>query len=246
MTDTPSNKEGMSKWLWLWAPALIFVGPSILKAMSPSIYNLTQRESGIVENLTAAVLILAIVYGARSFRARARLPVRWLGVWIALVSLAAFGFLGEEISWGQHYFHWETPEGWGDVNIQDETNLHNLHKQFEKIPRLLFSVITFVVGIAIPITMRAKRISLSPASPYYWLWPTIVCMPTCIMALTIGLPEKITHELDIELWNVLVVEPGELKECFLAIFMFLYTLSFYRRLEERGRQGDEEARPAPG
>ena len=246
MPDIPSNKEHITKWLWLWIPALIFVVPSILKAISPSIYILTQRENGIVENMTVAFLVLAVVYGARSFMARSILPVKWLGIWIALVSLAAFGFLGEEISWGQHYFHWQTPQGWSEINIQHETNLHNLHKYFEKTPRFLFSVMALVGGIVIPITIRAKKISLSSDSPYYWLWPTIVCMPTCIMALTIGIPEKITHELERELWDFLVIEPGELKECFLAIFMFLYTLSFYRRLQARGGQKKEEARPTPG
>lgn len=236
MAYTHSYKEGIPTWIWLWGPAVIFVAPSILKAISPSIYRLTERETGIIENLTVLVLVLAIGYGVRSFRARSKLPVRRLGVWIALVSLAALVFLGEEISWGQHYFHWETPELWSGVNYQNETNLHNLNKLVNHLPRFLFSVMTFVGGIVAPIIIRAKRISLNPAAPYYWLWPTIVCTPACIMALTIGIPDKIAYELDLELWGFLEIDPNELKECFLAIFMFLYTLSFYLRLKKQGLQ----------
>jgi hypothetical protein len=33
---------------------------------------------------------------------------------------------GEEISWGQWLFHWETPAAMAAVNLQQETNLHNL------------------------------------------------------------------------------------------------------------------------
>jgi len=231
-----SNKEGIPNCLWLWIPALIFVAPYILKAIGSSIYGLIEGERGIVENLTVVALALAIIYGVRSFRARFRLPVSWLGAWIALVSLAAFVFLGEEISWGQHYFHFETPERWSDLNIQHEMNLHNLNKLINHIPRFILSVIAFVGGIIIPIVIRAKRISLNPAAPYYWLWPTIVCTPTCIMAMSIGIPDKIAYELHLELWDFLVIRPGELKECFLAIFMFLYMLSFYLRLKKQELQ----------
>lgn len=44
-----------------------------------------------------------------------------LGVAIVLV----FGG-GEEASWGQQYFGWETPEPIAEQNEQDETNVHNL------------------------------------------------------------------------------------------------------------------------
>ncbi|MFW6148189.1 MAG: hypothetical protein ACOC6B_07350 [Thermodesulfobacteriota bacterium] len=236
MTYTRSTKEQISRWLWLWIPALIFVAPGILKAASPFLYSLTKGETGIIENLTAVVLFLAVVYGIRSFRSRSELPVRWLGVWIAMVTVAALVFLGEEISWGQHYFHWETPEQWSHINLQNETNLHNLNKLVNHIPRFILSMAAFVGGIVVPIVIRAKRISLNPAAPYYWLWPTIVCTPTSIMALTIGIPDKIGYELDLALWEFLTFYPGELKECFLAIFLFLYTLSFYRRLQQRAQR----------
>ncbi len=36
---------------------------------------------------------------------------------------------GEEMSWGQHLFGWGTPEWLGEVNGQNETNLHNINKK---------------------------------------------------------------------------------------------------------------------
>src|SRR6185437_12681351 len=42
---------------------------------------------------------------------------------------------GEEMSWGQHFFHWKTPEYWAMVNRQQETNLHNIYPAFEQWPR---------------------------------------------------------------------------------------------------------------
>jgi hypothetical protein len=41
-------------------------------------------------------------------------------------ALACLGIAGEEISWGQRLVGWTTPEALGGVNVQDETNLHNI------------------------------------------------------------------------------------------------------------------------
>ena len=40
--------------------------------------------------------------------------------------LLFFVAFGEEISWGQRIFNWETPEAIEKINFQQETNLHNL------------------------------------------------------------------------------------------------------------------------
>ena len=45
---------------------------------------------------------------------------------IFLKILALTYFLGEEISWGQHFFNWQTPTLFSDYNNQNETNLHNI------------------------------------------------------------------------------------------------------------------------
>ncbi|GJL97445.1 MAG: hypothetical protein DHS20C06_12620 [Hyphobacterium sp.] len=43
-----------------------------------------------------------------------------------LCTIGAFVIAGEEMSWGQWIFHWTTPEALAAVNLQNETNLHNL------------------------------------------------------------------------------------------------------------------------
>jgi disulfide bond formation protein DsbB len=37
-------------------------------------------------------------------------------------ALSCLYIAGEEMSWGQHFFHWNTPEYWAMVNRQEETN----------------------------------------------------------------------------------------------------------------------------
>ncbi|WP_394692090.1 hypothetical protein [Hyphobacterium sp.] len=47
-------------------------------------------------------------------------------VLFVLLGLAAIVIAGEEMSWGQWIFGWSTPETLAAVNLQNETNLHNL------------------------------------------------------------------------------------------------------------------------
>lgn len=42
------------------------------------------------------------------------------------LACACFFVAGEEVSWGQWIFHWDTPDALAEANLQGETNLHNL------------------------------------------------------------------------------------------------------------------------
>lgn len=84
------------------------------------------REDGVVEYATALFLFVAsliLVMNAASLKAR--------GAGLAVVCTAFYALLfffaaGEEISWGQRIFGWETGETFREINKQQETNLHNL------------------------------------------------------------------------------------------------------------------------
>ncbi len=136
------------------ALATVRVDPTLL-------YRVT-REDGVVENLSALALLgLGLSLGWRLWRQRPPALQGWplRGAW-ALVVLAFLG-VGEEISWGQRVFGWETGEAMNRYNLQHETNLHNL------MPGELFNgLIVFAVGIGfvlIPTLWRGR-----PSAPV-WL-----------------------------------------------------------------------------
>jgi len=58
-----------------------------------------------------------------AFKNTKKFPERKYFIVLALLFFFAFG---EEISWGQRIFGFETPEAIKDINIQQEFNLHNL------------------------------------------------------------------------------------------------------------------------
>lgn len=57
---------------------------------------------------------------------------------------------GEEVSWGQRVFGWETPESFAEANEQGETNLHNLEK-LPLHPKDIVSWFMKLFGIGFPV-----------------------------------------------------------------------------------------------
>ena len=55
---------------------------------------------------------------------------KWLGLGtLAVLALILFVMAGEEVSWGQRIFQWQTIGYFSAHNVQHETNLHNLFTQ---------------------------------------------------------------------------------------------------------------------
>lgn len=83
-------------------------------------------EDGPYEYLTALFLLVAgivLIWRAAQLK---RLDHRALAV-LTLLYAALFIFVaGEEVSWGQRIFGWQSGEYFVDHNFQGETNVHNL------------------------------------------------------------------------------------------------------------------------
>ncbi len=110
--------------------AALVIGAFVVWALADntSLYAWT-REDRMIESATAVLFGLASVgfalVAARSDflkekqnRPRYVMTVCW--------ALLMFVFMGEEISWGQRLFGFETPEGLARINKQNEVNLHNI------------------------------------------------------------------------------------------------------------------------
>ncbi len=116
----------------LQAAAVSFAGSFLL--FSVFLSNVNQDafryqlvvEDGFTETVTAISLFLVVIVCiSRLRRLRKHRPILFLGM-IGFVGLAGLFGAGEEISWGQRVFGWETPEVLLDYNRQAETGLHNL------------------------------------------------------------------------------------------------------------------------
>lgn len=103
-----------------------FLGASTALMGKPT-YKWFTGEDGFAETLQVifytSTLIMALIAASRYWRSGEKLiGVLYLGLSGALIFM-----IGEEISWGQRIFGWQTSESFAAINKQEETNLHNVY-----------------------------------------------------------------------------------------------------------------------
>ena len=148
----------MVKQRLLYGAALALLGTSYLTLLldRTTVHSLVS-EDGFFEYLGAfAMLVAAIAFlvafirssSAANRQSWALLPRLCLLGLAALFILAA----GEEVSWGQRLFGFQTFEAVKTINRQEEFNLHNINliDQFTQGPFFLFTLFWFVLTIAVP------------------------------------------------------------------------------------------------
>jgi len=119
---------GLGTVIFIFIPVNIFA--HLTEDHESWIFGSERFDGGVVETLTIVFYLGAIVQClVLSRRAESLFGAASAPLWrvFLIVGAAAFGaMIGEEISWGQHWFGWSTPETLAAVNLQGETNIHNL------------------------------------------------------------------------------------------------------------------------
>jgi hypothetical protein len=222
-------------WAWLWLPIGLVAGVLFWRIVDESSYRTNfENELGFAENGTAVLLIPGIYAGLMVWRLRDRLPVSILGFWYGLVGLGCVYFAGEELSWGQSLFHWQTPELLERVNDQGETNIHNISSWFDQKPRLVLELWVLVGGVLFHVWSKAKRRSFPPTHWAHWFWPVRQLIPASVLALIVMLPKRILESFGSLPPPPFDIRETELQEYLFAIFLSLYLWSILTRL--RGTQ----------
>lgn len=221
------SKE-INKFVWLILPIIVAITPYIARFISLDTDVYMYGEKGLIENLTVIFLFVAII-STVLFLISNNTNFKLLGVWMGIFLLGAIYYAGEELSWGQHYFGWGTPEQWTEFNDQQETNLHNTAAIFDQIPRTLLSIAALIGGVLIPLYRKFKNHIPSKDSLFDWLFPTYVCLPAALLSLLVSWHEKLYEPLGITIPPALDIRAGETKECMLALFMMMYALSIWYR-----------------
>jgi hypothetical protein len=147
--------------------AISVLVPATLLVLDRQAYERVLYENGPVELWTACLLLgggVAAFARAREQRDRTiRLALVLLGVVLLIAG-------GEELSWGQNIFQWQSPEFFQRWNRQEETNLHNITQRIFHTKGLTI-VVLLVVGVAGPRLARrwatgtVRRVALALLPP---------------------------------------------------------------------------------
>ena len=100
--------------------------------ISPEMYHFLSKEDNLVESFGAISMALTSLFLFLSFRNSTNENTLKSAMLIACALVFLVG-AGEEISWGQRIFGWDTPDALGEVNQQNETNFHNMNSGFFNI-----------------------------------------------------------------------------------------------------------------
>jgi hypothetical protein len=207
-----------------WLPVGLAVALALLGTRAPGWYEVWMNgERGAVELGQWLALLAAIIVAARLL-ARSEMRDRpALLAWVAIGGLACFYVAGEEVSWGQHFLQWNTPEYWRAINDQQETNLHNTSTWFDQKPRALLELGVIVGGLLAPL-LRRLRPGLLRGLPDL-IAPTAATVPIAFVAEFAGFAKR----LDLDLF----FRPSEIQELYFYLFALAYLMVLDRRI--RGR-----------
>lgn len=215
----------MSRIWWLWIP-LAFMGVQILlEAFLPQeALAILHSENGPHELLQFLVMVAAVAVAVFTLVKMDLKTHKWLGAWVGLAAICCFYVAGEEVSWGQHFLQWTTPEFWTSVNDQQETNLHNTSSWLDQKPRLLLLIGVIAGGLILPLLQKYQPAVVphrfSAIYPPGWL--AVVAM----LAVVVKVADKVG-----EAYGLAVFErASEVEELYLFYFVLLYLLALKKRL----------------
>lgn len=224
----------LPRWAWLWLGLLpgatqltfrLMAGPGGLYA------RIFEGEHGFVENATALVLASAALLALLARRLVGRLGLRACGHLLALYAVFCLLLTAEELSWGQHWIGWRSPELFIEHNLQKETNLHNLSWDTLDWPWRLTWMSTVLFGGALPLWLRWRPIPQWLQRHWLlWLIPTVVCVPAAAVQLLIHAAARLVTHTGFSAGAGPGINLNEAAELYLAIFLLIYAASLHLRL----------------
>jgi hypothetical protein len=216
-------------WWWLGIPVLVAVLSIGTYHFAPTFYMryVLPEGYGLLE-ISHVIIPLFGLFIAGSLLLMPFVRARPFVFAVAMVgALSCLYIAGEEASWGQHFFHWNTPDYWAMINRQEETNLHNTYAIFEKTPRSILEVGIFVGGLIVPVAavfypwIRACRVSL--------FLPAAALVPTALGAAIFKLIDRLQQAAS---HSTFLQRPSETIETYLYFFVLAYLIVYARRVRE--------------
>lgn len=168
-------------------------------------------EGGFFESLTAIALGISSLFVLRALRSYVRNSKQSelsfaLTFFYGALALGFFLLAMEEISWGQRLIGWETPPFLARINLQGETNLHNIVNDFA----LLYYPLAFLL----PLVLLSGWLRTQVDSPIFLL--KILPPPNTFFTAAF-----------ISVLSFLAVGINELVEELFALFALTYSAQLY-------------------
>ena len=114
------------------------------------------NENGLIENSQLLFLAISIFFLIKT-KSKLNNKKSIINFFFLIQIIGLIYYLGEEISWGQHFFNWSSPEFFVSYNNQMETNIHNISNIFDQLPR---TIVLLWCGLSVPIVLLLTKIDI--------------------------------------------------------------------------------------
>ncbi len=231
------SKPGL---LFAWAPSAIFAFPHIFLVVGgyETWVMPTPREGGFVENCTALFFLFGGVYALYLIGSDAAKQVTFFRAALLLFGLTAVWVCLEEVSYGQYFLNYRTPEWFIEHNKNREFNLHNLGQDMpaHALKTAGYALVS-IVGIIAPLTVYFMKIRFSVSTLLFYFIPTTWMVVPSLFHLFANLPKNITKALpggdEFIDSSYYFSESGEYEEYMLGVWVFLYVFSIHTAIRKR-------------
>ena len=106
-------------------------------SINPYVWN----ENGLVEIIQSIILFFSAIFIFRFiYIFKLNSKNHFFEIFLYLYFFGLIYYFFEEISWGQHFFFWDSPDFFIKANNQNETNFHNISNFFNELPRSLLLI----------------------------------------------------------------------------------------------------------
>lgn len=154
------------------------------------------QENGFIETLQVIFLAISVILLIKiKFKL---IDYDFIHIFIILKILALTYYLGEEVSWGQHFFGWKSPEIFTEINKQKETNLHNISNLFNELPRTIVFIWCGLIGIIVNLNVFKNLFRYEVRQI---LLPNKKLINISIILLIVSVPDLLVDKFDLHPGN---------------------------------------------
>jgi len=220
---------GLVAIIW-WMPFVILLIGLVAALIGGNVYKVLTGEDRLAENLQVYCWLLAFGMGWLVIRRLGKAGRYGMAFLYFCLTAGIFLIIGEEVSWGQRLFDWETPEALKAVNRQHETNIHSLEGMVDTFRSLYLLIGAY--GTILPLLFFRARQSASYQNIFSLLTPHYTLLPyflaTLIWRIYLNfwkLPEKYYFEIS---------KYSEVVELILALGFLLFISFQFRKIKPHG------------
>ena len=207
--------------------ALLPLGIALVTAatvLHPPLFIWLLDEDSLVEWLQFFSLLAAGIFLPLVAFALFKTGHKAMAILYGVVAAGVWFLAGEEISWGQRIFGWQTPEAMEAINRQGETTLHNISGVQELVPAAM--LLASLYGACAPLIWSAVRARWRNGGSAQLLVPPLCLVPAFGLAAAYRLFRLLVWPSP----DYGISEYGEVLELSLYLGLALFTWFNLRRL----------------